>query len=219
MSIITEPCKLCSGKTDVLNRPVKPVYYHCPHCDLIFMGESYLPHSQEEFDRYKLHNNSLENQGYVKFLSGFLEACEIDKMNEVKSALDFGCGPETVLQVLLGRLGITADIYDLYFFSAKVYINKKYNLITSTEVLEHLKNPLETLTLLEGLLAEDGVLAVKTLFHSNCGDFDKWWYRRDQTHVCFYSPKTFQWIANKFKLKIIKIDSSSICILGKLGKQ
>lgn len=215
MSVSTEPCKLCSGKTEILDKPAKPVYYHCPHCDLIFMGDMFLPDSQEEFERYKLHNNSLENQGYVKYLSDFLKDAEIDKMKNVEPALDFGCGPEPVLKILLSRQGVNADIYDPYFFPARVYTNKKYNLITSTEVLEHLNNPLSTLILLESLLAEEGVLAVKTLFHTTSQDFDKWWYRRDKTHICFYSPKTFHWIANKLKLKIKKMDNSSICILGR----
>jgi len=129
--------------------------------------------------------------------------------------LDFGCGPEPVLKVLLNRLGIEVDIFDCYFFPQKTFLNKRYDLITCTEVFEHLKNPLETLILLESLLNEDGVLAVTTLFHTTSNDFSKWWYRRDSTHICFYSPHTFKWIEEHFNFTIEVMDNSSICVLRK----
>ncbi|MFZ5648178.1 MAG: class I SAM-dependent methyltransferase [Bacillota bacterium] len=136
-------------------------------------------------------------------------------MNRVDRALDFGCGPSPVLKVLLNSLGISADVYDPFFFPDKVFLNKRYQLITCTEVFEHLKNPLETIALLGSLLDDNGVLAVKTLFHTTCNDFNKWWYRHDPTHICFYSPRTFEWIGNKFDLNIKKIDNHSICVFGK----
>jgi 2-polyprenyl-3-methyl-5-hydroxy-6-metoxy-1,4-benzoquinol methylase len=34
------------------------------------------------------------------------------------------------------------EIYDSYFSPEKVFLGKKYNLITSTEVFEHLDDPL-----------------------------------------------------------------------------
>jgi hypothetical protein len=213
--IITMPCKLCGENAKTIDNPENPAYYHCPDCDLIFISEKCFVNCEYELHRYKQHNNSIENRGYVDFLAGFLKAAEIDKMGKVENALDFGCGPEPVLQVLLNDMGIHTDIYDPYFFPVKIYIDKQYNLITSTEVFEHLKNPLETLTLLESLLAENGVLAVKTLFHTTCDDFKSWWYRRDSTHICFYSPRTFAWIEDRFNLKIKKMDNSSICVFQK----
>ena len=117
--------------------------------------------------------------------------------------------------MLLNRLGIEVDIFDCYFFPQKTFLNKRYDLITCTEVFEHLKNPLETLILLESLLNEDGVLAVTTLFHTTSNDFSKWWYRRDSTHICFYSPRTFKWIEEHFNFTIEVMDNSSICVLRK----
>ena len=129
--------------------------------------------------------------------------------------MDFGCGPGPVLKVLLNRLGIDVDIYDPYFYPDKVFEGKQYDLITCTEVFEHLKNPLEIITLLESLLKENGILAVMTLFHTTSDNFCKWWYRRDPTHICFYSPKTFKWLENNFNLVIDAIDNRSICVLRK----
>lgn len=214
-AIDTQPCKLCGGSTNIINKPAVPVYYLCSNCDLIFMSAKYFLNNEGELERYKKHNNSLEDQGYVSFLTGFIKAAEIDKAKNIKRALDFGCGPEPVLKVLLNRLGINVDVYDPYFFPEIPFINKRYELITCTEVLEHLQNPLETLALLESLLAKNGILAIKTLFHTTCHDFNNWWYRSDPTHICFYSPKTFTWIEQNFNFKIKKMDHQSICVLAK----
>lgn len=179
------------------------------------MSAEYFPDNEKEFERYKKHNNSPEDQGYVEYLANFIRDAEIDRMVNIKQSLDFGCGPGPVLKVLLNKLGIGVDVYDPYFFPEKTFINKKYDLITCTEVLEHLQNPLETLVLLASLLKENGILAIKTLFHSTCDHFHNWWYRSDPTHICFYSPKTFVWIEKNMDFAIKKIDGRSICVLVK----
>ncbi|SVE24466.1 uncharacterized protein METZ01_LOCUS477320, partial [marine metagenome] len=32
--------------------------------------------------------------------------------------------------------------------------------------------------------------------------FSKWYYKRDPTHVAFYSQKTFSWMGNKYELEV-----------------
>ncbi|MFZ5644252.1 MAG: class I SAM-dependent methyltransferase [Bacillota bacterium] len=179
------------------------------------MDKNFFPGSEEEFQRYNQHNNTIENQGYVKFLNNFINTAQLGKLKNVKKALDFGCGPGPVLKILLGRMGINTDIYDPYFFPDKIFANKKYDLITCTEVFEHLKEPYQTIELLKSLLAPNGILAVKTLFHTVCQDFSSWWYREDCTHFCFYSPKTFEWIGKNFELIMKNMDGHSICVFEK----
>lgn len=212
-----ELCKLC-GKTAVsLMKPEFPVYYHCNQCDLIFIDEAFHVNADDELKRYKQHNNSGENKGYVNYLRDFLKAAEIDSIDNVKSALDFGCGPEPVLKTLLLETGIdNVDVYDPYFFPDRIFKGKKYGLITCTEVLEHLKDPFAAISLLHSLLSEKGILAIKTLFHTTSNHFDKWWYRNDTTHICFYSAKTFNWMSFNFGFKINILDDNSICIFEKV---
>ena len=45
------------------------------------------------------------------------------------------------------------------------------------------------------LLRPGGLLGVMTRFHGVEASFDRWWYRRDPTHVCFYDADTMRWIA------------------------
>lgn len=201
-----------------MDSPAAPAYYRCLTCDLIFVSEKHYLDNKSECERYKKHNNSLNNPGYVNFLEGFIKGTKIDQLKNVDRALDFGCGPGPILKILLNRLDMQVEIYDQYFFPDKTFENKRYDLITCTEVFEHLKNPLETMVLLESLLTDRGLLAVKTLFHTTCDDFNNWWYRKDPTHICFYSPLTFKWIENNFNLSIQILENRSVCVLQKCLK-
>ncbi|NQU18321.1 MAG: class I SAM-dependent methyltransferase, partial [Candidatus Saganbacteria bacterium] len=115
---------------------------------------------------------------------------------------------------LLRKEGFRTDIYDKYFSPEKVYTNKKYDLITATEVFEHLKDPVAILKLLKSHLNKNGVLAVMTLFHpKDIEQFKKWWYRRDSTHIAFYTPKTFEYMASLFKMDSKVVDKKNILTL------
>ena len=54
-----------------------------------------------------------------------------------------------------------------------------------------------------------GFLAIMTRFYpledeKPCEKkFSKWYYKRDPTHIAFYTSKTFQWLTKKFGLSII----------------
>ncbi len=131
----------------------------------------------------------------------------------IQTALDFGSGPGPVLASLLKKRGYDVHVYDPYFAPEKIYFGHTYDLITCTEVLEHLKNPFETLTLLKELLNPGGILAIMTLFHPLqtpvAAQFFQWWYRRDATHISFFTPKTFHYIAKVLNLELMMIDQKN----------
>jgi hypothetical protein len=54
---------------------------------------------------------------------------------------------------------------------------------------------------MDSMLEENGILAIMTSFLSNIEDFENWYYRRDPTHVVFYSQETFKVIARQRKWK------------------
>lgn len=116
---------------------------------------------------------------------------------------------------IMRQRGVKTECYDKFYQTKKVYIDKRYDLITSTEVFEHLDNPKEVLKLLASHLSPNGVIAIMTLFHTNKQeDFLKWWYRRDPTHIGFFTPKSVEIMAEKYGLKVLKHDNKRIITLA-----
>lgn len=209
-------CKICSKPTRTIHdQQYDHNYYYCGNCEFIFLEESKIIPSQQEKIEYSFHENSLANEGYVNMLREFIDKAVRPHRPQITTALDFGSGPGPVLAELLRQEGFKTDIYDKHFAPEKVYLNKKYDLITATEVFEHLKDPLSTLRSLKSRLNKNGILAVMTLFHQNNDEhFKKWWYRRDATHISFYTPKTFKCMASLLDMNVVMVDKKNICVLG-----
>ena len=209
-------CIICNTKSvSFVDNQLKKTFYHCPFCELIFLDKKFHISSDDEKKQYNHHNNSLENEGYIKMFDKFLDFA-LEGLH-VKNALDFGSGPTPVLSELLKRRGLHVEYFDKFYQPKKIYENKKYDLITSTEVFEHLKNPKEVLSLLANHLTQNGTIAIMTLFHSNnTEEFLKWWYRRDPTHITFFTPKSIEALCCECGLKVVKHDDKRVIILQKL---
>ncbi|MBU4220508.1 MAG: class I SAM-dependent methyltransferase [Euryarchaeota archaeon] len=206
-------CNLCSSDSvfpiEFLKHATR-VFLRCPQCDLIFVPESHHLIPEEEVSRYKLHRNTLSNEGYVGM---FLEKIAMvhQYCHGVKSVLDYGCGPGPVLAELLKREGFSCDIYDPFFFPD--FPDGFYDLVISTEVFEHLRDTRAELQRICKLIKPGGYLAVMTSMHDDVGDFENWWYKNDPTHICFFGARTFEWIANDFGFRIIYTNKKNFIIL------
>lgn len=117
--------------------------------------------------------------------------------NDKLKGLDYGSGPRPVLAMMLKEKGFSCDVYDPLFQPDPAKLERSYDFITCTEVVEHFHEPLAEFNRLFGLLKEDGELAVMTQLRPAEG-FERWWYARDPTHMSFYSGKTMAWIAGRF---------------------
>ncbi len=207
---INHRCLLCSNNTSKIHHPKFADYHYCSNCEFISKDEDFIISKKDELEIYNNHNNSIEDPRYVEYFYKFLNAAVFPYVKNGKEGLDFGSGPSPVLaQILEGNHNYKMDIYDLFYAPEKVYQGKKYDLITTTEVVEHLKNPIEYFQLFSKMLKEDGVLAVKTLFHeNNKSGFFNWHYIRDWSHISFYTGKTMEYIAAKVGLRIIYTDNT-----------
>eukprot|EP01124_Arcella_intermedia_P025662 TRINITY_DN4637_c0_g1_i1.p1 TRINITY_DN4637_c0_g1~~TRINITY_DN4637_c0_g1_i1.p1 ORF type:complete len:293 (-),score=46.43 TRINITY_DN4637_c0_g1_i1:2-880(-) len=207
-------CPLCLGedheewfkkviKTKKTNYSAE--YWKCKECALVFMDKSSYLTKEKEKERYDTHNNNPNDQGYVKFLRRVADPLLIEIGAEPKVGLDFGCGPGPCLSKLLEEHKHTVHLYDPFYFPDRAPLRPEaFDFITCTEVIEHVKDPAEVFGELRAWLKEGGVLAMMTSFVVERSKFDNWYYHRDQTHICFYSPETFNWVAKKwgFQLKI-----------------
>ncbi|MCJ8277211.1 MAG: class I SAM-dependent methyltransferase [Bdellovibrionales bacterium] len=177
-------------------------YYHCPDCDLVFRDpETYLAHDEEKA-RYETHNNSIENEGYVRFLSPVVENL-IPYLKEGSEGLDYGSGPGPILDILFSRKGFKVSNFDPYFNNDEEVVSRTYDFVTCTEVIEHLYKPYEVLKKMDHCLKEEGYLLLMTDPQPGKDKFLNWGYRMDNTHVCFYSKKTMEWISQNLNYELI----------------
>ena len=211
-------CKICFSRTKKHSDPHSfKTYTQCLNCQCITLEPSFWVSEKDEKKQYDQHENSLENEGYVKMFEDFLDYFWKELLPQSPHVLDFGSGPTPVLATLLQKRGAKVTCYDKFYQPDTVLEKHSYDLITSTEVFEHLENPLETLQFLTQHLKAKGYIAVMTLFHDNSMEnFWKWWYRRDPTHIIFYTPLTLQYLAKQCGLEMIKTDNKRIALFQKI---
>ncbi|MDX1808534.1 MAG: class I SAM-dependent methyltransferase [Sulfurospirillaceae bacterium] len=211
-------CNICKTLTKkIIDDKMSKLYHQCSNCETIWLDNGFFVDKTKEKMQYENHNNSFESTGYVKMFEDFLNYFWQDLPNNYTDAFDFGSGPGPVLAEILKQRGLNVDCYDKFYQPFKIYENKKYDLITSTEVFEHIQNPLETLKLFKDHLKQDGLISIMTLFHKNdTEEFLNWWYRRDPTHISFYTPHSFEVMAHMCGLKVIKHDNKRVIILTSL---
>lgn len=210
-----ERCPLCtSSSLNKLFDEREESYYHCLFCDLIALSPSSYLSKEEERERYLLHNNTPENEGYVKMFRHFLDETILPFVEERGLSLDYGCGPGPVLKMLLEEEGFSVDIYDPFFYPT-IHRERSYLLLTSTEVLEHIGEVRSVWLDFEHLVRPHGYLALMTHFHPGPERFHNWWYKRDPTHVVFYSQKTFSHIESAYPWEILYQDGEKKLLLRK----
>ena len=210
-------CKICQGMTTSMSDIKKYLdYYRCKNCGFIYLDDALIVNAKSEKAHYDKHENGFESLGYVEMFEKFIDKAIEPYFKNIESALEFGCGSGPVLAELLRRKGLKVDQYDLYYFPKKVYEGKKYDLITSTEVFEHLKEPITILKTLVNSLNSRGYIIIMTQFPpSGDRDFLDWWYRRDITHISFFTPKSLEIMGNSMGLKCINVIAPNIVVFQK----
>lgn len=203
-------CLLCSHfAEDFLG-----VAFKCPHCCLVFKNPVQHLKTEEDVRRYSFHQNNAEDAGYVKFLGKLLEPLE-EFLPSAFTSLDFGCGPGPVLSQLLKQKGGEVSSFDPIFYNNVSLLEKKFEIVTATEVVEHFKKPDQDWALLTSLVASGGILGIMTQFLEPNIDYHKWWYKNDPTHVAFYNSKTFEFLEETYGLKRLYEDKLSVIIFRK----
>ncbi len=195
-------CPLCSTMVDAtFFQESARRYFRCAVCDLIFLHPDNRPLPLDEARRYMEHENHAGDAGYVQFLRTLADPMRA--ATPVGSrGLDFGCGPAPVLAEILSATGRPTRHYDPLFFPDESLLVATYDFVTCSEVVEHAHDPADLFWQLTSLVRPHGKLAVMTRWHDANTEFDRWWYRRDLTHVCFYSAETMQWIAVRFGYRV-----------------
>lgn len=189
-------CPLCtSHHIEHYHQDKKRAYQRCQQCELIFVPNEYhLAHAQEK-QVYDFHENSPQDAGYRKFLNKLLVPLA-QRLTPQAEGLDFGCGPGPTIKPMMEEQGFSISNYDIYYANDPAILSRRYDFITCTEAIEHFSQPGKELSLLDSLLESGGFLGIMTKRATTRDAFSKWHYKNDPTHICFFSEKTFHWIAN-----------------------
>lgn len=198
-------CPLCANEQVSLflecEKPFLSRYYQCDNCHLIFTDREFLLNQSIEKSRYDFHENNIEDEGYVNFLARLIGPVQ-KYIDRNQFGLDYGSGPEPVLMELMKKDGFEMDIFDPIY--SKKELTQNYDFITSTEVVEHFHNPKESFDHMLSHLKPGGILAIMTSIYDESINFKQWHYRYDDTHVAFYSDKTFHWLLNHYSLELVE---------------
>ncbi len=190
-------CPLCNeAQAWEYARDQRRPYLCCGHCGLVLVAaEHYLDRAAERAE-YALHQNDPADPGYRAFLSRFAEPL-VQRLSPGAEGLDFGCGPGPALAQMLGASGFRVALYDSFFAPDRSLLERQYDFICATEVVEHLHHPGRELAYLWSWLNAGGWLGIMTKLVRDQTAFATWHYKNDPTHVCFFSQRTWQWWAER----------------------
>ncbi|WP_439134436.1 class I SAM-dependent methyltransferase [Pseudomaricurvus sp.] len=190
-------CPFCASPCVNAHQDRRRDYYHCPKCLAVHVPAAFHLNSALEKAEYDKHENDPDDQSYRRFFSRFFDPlCE--RIAPEAEGLDFGCGPGPALVSMLEETGRGMEKYDLYYYPDKSVLQKQYDFVTATEVVEHLADPLKVLDTLWAMLKPGGVLGLMTKRVIDVEAFKTWHYKNDPTHIVFFHEATFDFIAERW---------------------
>jgi hypothetical protein len=209
-------CHICNRKCDTfIHEKTDITYYHCRECEYIFKSPEHHQDFSAQKERYNLHTNNENDEGYRAYFQRFINFT-LPLVGKPETALDFGCGASTVLSGMLSDEGIECEYYDPIYHPDIQPNSKKYKLIVSTEVFEHLHKPAEVFENLISRLEEGGYLALQTQFHPNNAEaFKKWYYHQDPTHIVFFTAQTFRVLCQMYGCEFVGDNEKNMVVVRK----
>lgn len=207
-------CPLCRENSAGPFDQEKRTYFQCHKCSLVFVPRNELISQDEEKSRYDSHNNAEDDAGYIAYLSGIRDEI-LPFIKSGSRGLDFGSGRTTLMEKLFREKGFELDSFDIYFRPREELLKNKYDFIIMSEVIEHLRMPFEDMIRIRSMLKPEGGLFVKTkLLPEEKSAFAGWYYKRDKTHVQFFTLHTFRKFEEILGLKFKKAVGEDLFLFG-----
>lgn len=208
---MAEPCRLCDDTaTGWVTTADGCTYYQCQRCGVIQLGRESLPTRTDEEARYRLHNNSPDDPRYQRYIQRIYDgiASHLPRALGAARWLDIGCGPTPLLAETAAARGWLATSYDPIFFPEESVLDERAHVVSLVEAIEHLHWPMRDLDRYAACVEPGGLFAVRTaVWTGEAEDFDRWWYRRDETHVQFLTPLTVEFLVEALGFaRVVEVD-------------
>ncbi|ARB47518.1 class I SAM-dependent methyltransferase [Alloalcanivorax xenomutans] len=205
-------CRLCRASDTRLFANVEGRdYWRCSRCQLTFLDQGQLPDRDQEKAQYDLHQNDPGDAGYRRFLDQ-VAAPLTEQLPAGANGLDYGCGPGPALAHLMRERGFAMALYDPLYHPEADVLTRQYDFVTCTEVIEHLHWPHREWTRFAQLVRPGGWLGLMTRWLTDDAHFPRWHYRRDPTHVCFWKPETFAWLARRDGWRVVYAENPAVIL-------
>jgi len=208
-SSATAMCTLCGALAGPYGADRRRAFYGCDACGLIFADPDAHLDTAQERAVYDLHENDPADVRYRAFLARLVTPL-LEYLDPGMEGLDFGSGPGPTLSLMLAEAGMHVAIYDPYYAPDVTVLDRRYDFVTCTEVVEHFNHPARDWPRLAGLLRPGGWLGVMTRMAVGRDEFRAWQYKNDPTHVSFYSPRVFHWLAQRLGLRLQRIEADVV---------
>jgi hypothetical protein len=198
-------CKICKRESHkifskIVMQKYEADYFKCSHCDFVQTSE---PVWYEEsyssaitaLDIGLIDRNLYLKEEVSKIIDCFFETAE--------TMVDYGGGYGIFVRLMRDRgydfyrQDIYCDnLFAVYFDITDTKI-KKFDVLTTFEVFEHLKDPLPEIEKMNQL--SGNIIFTTILYPSDINEFRDWWYVSSLTgqHIAFYSEKTLLYLAEK----------------------
>jgi hypothetical protein len=203
-------CKICQKECKnifdaTILKKYNGNYYYCEHCNFLFVGEP----EKWLSEAYK-NSIALEDTGIMQRNIAISQNLSIALYILFKGNgkfLDFA-GGYGILVRLMRDYGFDfywKDIYseNLIARGFEGNLNEQYNAITSFESFEHFLEPMQEIEKLAKISAT--IIFTTELLPSPIPKPNDWWYYALSSgqHICFYSKRTLEIIAEKLNLKYV----------------
>ncbi len=211
-----QQCPLCCSENPApLCTDRRREFFRCSECDLIFVPERFHLPPNEEKKRYDLHQNDPADSSYRNFLSRLFQPLG-KKLEPGSHGLDFGSGPGPTLSLMFEEAGHPCADYDLHYANDPALLDRQYDFLACSETMEHLYRPREEFQRFLKLVRPGGWIGIMTQLHDEAPvPFDRWHYKDDETHVCFFSKRSFQTLEKIYDLCVDFHPDSVILIQNK----
>ena len=192
-------------------------FLRCEICRLVFVPRAFHLSPGEEKAQYDHHENSPDDLGYRKFLGRLFEPVNT-RLLPGRKGLDFGSGPGPTLSVMFEEAGHCVSLYDPFYAPDAAPLNRQYDFVTASEVVEHFCEPAKDLQRLWSCVKPGGLLGIMTKQALDQASFASWHYKNDPTHVSFYSRETFCWLAANWHAELTFVGSDVVIVSRSTSK-
>ncbi|MCH1925901.1 class I SAM-dependent methyltransferase [Shewanella sp. C32] len=180
----------------------KRSFFLCDCCGLVFADPNSVlppPIQRQRYGRAQKHSKQQQLEAFIDVLMTQLTSLGSQPLE----GLNFGRVLSATALARVAEAGYQIRQFDPFFAPERQWLHQPYDFICSYRVFEHFHTPAREWQLLNQLLKPGAWLAISTPLLRSVDAFAKWHFKNNPTHVSFYQPRTFAYLAEISGLSLL----------------